>query len=76
LASITQLPTAQAAVRGQPVSLVANDDNGREEVVQSNWERILWRGDRLSEPIAIDVVSHEFLAEYAREAGARFESQP
>lgn len=53
-------------VLGSHLHAVSIGDDGREQIVQSNWERILWRGDRSGEPIAIDVVSHEFLAGYAR----------
>jgi hypothetical protein len=62
------LPTiaVPVIVLGSGLFTVTDDDDGHQEVLASGWERILWRGDRSGEPIAIDVVAHDFLAEYAR----------
>jgi hypothetical protein len=62
----SHLPTiaVPVIVLGTRLYAVSNGE-GRDEVVPSNWERILWRGDRSGEPIAIDVVSKESLPEYA-----------
>jgi hypothetical protein len=53
-------------VVGSRLYTVSYDDDGREEVAPTNWERILWRGDRSGQPMAVDVVSREFLDDYVK----------
>jgi hypothetical protein len=64
----SHLPTiaVPVIVLGSHLFAVSYDDDGHEEVMPTSWERILWRGDRSGEPIAVDVVAHDFLAEYAK----------
>jgi hypothetical protein len=66
------LPTlvVPVIVVGSRLYAVSSDDDGGQEVVPISWERILWRGDRSGEPIAIDVVSRESLADYTELAAA------
>jgi hypothetical protein len=64
----SHLPTIAVPViiLGTRLFAVSYNDDGHEEVMPTSWERILWRGDRSGEPIAIDVVAQDFLAEYAK----------
>jgi hypothetical protein len=52
-------------VLGHRLFAVSDGADGGADVVQSGWERILWRGDRTAEPIVVDVVPVESLQEYA-----------
>jgi hypothetical protein len=64
----SHLPTVAlpVIVLGTSLFAVSYDDEGREALTPTGWERIFWRGDRSGEPMAVDVVARASLSEYAR----------